>query len=233
MSIARLTAAAILGVLLAGGASASQISSLPLPARDVANTQGPIGYDVDGLAMPAAGQSFVPGAGQTVLRGFSLFLGQPDTAAFEGEPNAATALQVVGTVVLASDPNAPLFTSAPVPIDTALISDDNGFYQEFAFSLNLNVLPGETYLAFLAVLDPATGAASSTFGMPVVEDRIAGMFMYRYEGVWYPGNGGEDASFLATFDDPRPDVTVPAPGALGVFAMGLAGLALARRRRRA
>ena len=111
----------------------------------------------------------------------------------------------------------------------------SGSLQEFAFSPNLNLSPGDQYVAFLSISNlPLQG--DSTFGMPSADNQIAGEFVYlnnRLEpSLWgYPWGQGfvgeNDVWFKASFTS-----AVPEPSTWAMLLLGFAGLGFMAYRRK-
>jgi hypothetical protein len=223
--LARIVATAGFTAVFAASAWAGNINT----AGGLVDVLAPVGSP----QVATAGQTFTPDATQTNLHSFSLYLRRPapygdltgNPMTFRGylaEWDAAN--EVVGSI---------LFTSGNT------VMPANGTPTEFAFPLALTLTPGNTYVAFLTILDlPAQ--PDSAFGMPFTDNVLAGgqaVFSYSETfgalatEAWITGDLADyDMFFKAIFRDPQ---AVPGPAALGVFGMGLLGLGALLRHRRA
>lgn len=233
-SLAKATIAAVFGLSLAtatGASAASSISNIGDPSA---------GYLDIGITAPpnptvhTVGQLFsVPVPGDNILVNFSLVLGPP------ADPQTL--------------PVGPLFVRAAIfewnPAVPGLggfvwdsgsdVEIDLGNRQVLSFGVGTTLDPLLEYIAFVTLSgnDPGEPDNQGSVGFGVVSDdgSVPGGAAFFYDDgatqQWYTDNGF-DAEFAATFANERDLVDVPAPGALAIFGMGLAGLGLALRRRR-
>lgn len=178
------------------------------------------------------GQSFI--AAGSELTTFSLFLdnrppgvGSSATLDLRGYVGAWNGTQVTSI----------LFESTTQTMNAA------GTLQEFAFTPDISVVPGDEYVAFLSISNLPV-QPTSEFGMPLAGDVIAGSFVYLNNALntaqWTTApwgsflNGftgpftGYDAWFKASFtaDTPAPE---PATWAMLLFGFLMTGLALRSR----
>jgi len=168
------------------------------------------------------GQTFTaPGS---VLDSFSLFL--RDRAA------GTASLDLRGYVAGWND----LVASTILYESSTRTMNAGGALQQFDFSPNLALTPGNEYVAFLSIAN-LPDQPESTFGMPHGVDQIPGEFVFINNGMspaqWtlIPWSqdfvGQDDVWFQASFDlTPTPE-----PATLLLWGTAMAGLGVARRRR--
>lgn len=197
------------------------------PAAANIDSTGAVGTTVYAFGQPNTatyGQVFVPGAGDSHLASFSLYLvdryagsGPLDVRGYLAEWDGTKA----GTL---------LFSSPTVTMNAA------GTLQEMAFGTDLLLTQGKEYVAFLSTSELPAGA-ESLFGMPQTADVIDGTFVFANSGsdfgtlftAGWSGFGGEDIWFKADFGN---ESAVPEPSAwvLLIGGFGLVGAAARRGR---
>ena len=234
-SLAKVAIAAVFSLGFAANVSA---------ASSLSNTGAYTGVRQDfGLPVPpetmsvhTVGQTFtVPVPGENILVDFSLTIGQPAD--------------------LLTLPVGPVFVRAAIfewdalnlalgnfvwDNGTDVLVDVLGGDQTLSFGVGTTLDPMLEYVAFLTLggNDPLDPNAQGSIGFAIVGDPGSlpgeGVFFFD-DGVgtalWFSGNGF-DALFTANFTGPDV-VGVPAPAALAIFGLGLAGLGLTFRRRQA
>lgn len=248
VSLARTAVAAAFSLgLLTGAASATTITT-------GAATDFLSGYGV-GESSGFAGQIFrAPDATQVILQQFQMTLGAyPGMVPPQPSPPAANGTFVVGQIYQWEAPTVDqpsgfpgliVWDSGNVAVDVASLA--NGGVQVFTFNPNVVLDQDLTYVALLNVLgNDQTNPGGLGFGVvydPNPPNGFLGTLVYGTDPA--PGTDDEgnlvdlgmmwatvddlDAAFSATFA--AREVAVPAPAALGLFAVGLAGLLVVRRR---
>ena len=168
------------------------------------------------------GQTFIPGAGDTNLSSFSMYL--------RNRAGGSGTLDLRGYIATwdGSKAGSILFESVTHTMNAA------GTLQEFAFATDIAVAPGDTYVAFISTSNLAV-QPDSRFGMPYAGNLIPGQFVYMNNGTNFSAltssnweNAGNlDAWLKAEFNE----VATPEPASMALIGLGLAALGMARRRR--
>lgn len=178
------------------------------------------------------GQIFTVVGSDTHLDSFSLYLRE--------RWSGAGALDLRGYVADWDGTNAIsiLFESGTQAMNGA------GTLQEFSFSPDIDLVSGNSYVAFLSI-SGLPAQSDSTFRMPFGADSIPGTFVFINSGSDFSlltqpfwaldwlgqeyGCAGCDAWFKASLSQP---VQVPEPSTLALFGAGLAGLTWIVRRQK-
>jgi hypothetical protein len=173
------------------------------------------------------GQTFT--APDSQLTNFSLFLENRDS-----ESGGSGSLDLRGYIGTWTGTNVGsiLFESTTQTMNAA------GTQQEFAFSPNITLVPGDVYVAFLSIsnlpLQP-----DDLFQMPLSDDEITGSFVYLNNGLdpsqWtsqeWSDFGGQDAWFKASFTSGEVGGGgLPEPSAWTMLLLGFAGVGFFARR---
>ena len=233
--IARTAFAAALSLGLVAGASATTL------VQNSPNTPVEFEAGFGVFDSPRAGQLFTTPGSANIMTGFTLTLGPESTP--DNLPIGPITVQGIvaewdETLGLFGEPSTVLYTSSDQNVDLGFIADGNT--QAFNFTVNLALDTAKTYVAYLTL--------EGNLNSQVPEDNQFGSVGFGFirnsaslplhlvfadgSGAWFE-QAGDDALFSATFegrDQPNP---VPAPAAFGIFAIGLAGLVAARRRKAA
>lgn len=212
-------------------AAAAILAVLAAPAPAHATVIDTTGSDA-GIVVPFGdpntatyGQTFTVAGADSFLDSFSLYL----RTRFSG----AGTLDLRGYIASwdGSKASAILFESATQTMNAA------GALQEFAFDPNLNLISGDTYVAFLSISN-LPDQTTNTFQMPLGGESIPGSMVFINNGQnfgllttidWIP-LGTTDVWFQATLLANGPSA-VPEPITLSLLGAGLAGIGAIRRRR--
>ncbi|WP_270935841.1 hypothetical protein [Falsiroseomonas oryzae] len=242
-AVSRTTAAAVFSLALAAGASASTLTNAPL----FAGLYTDVAFDPN-VPNPtvAIGQIFsVPAPpSENTLVNFTLTLGPP----FDPQAIPIGPLVLRAQIFEWDTANSTIGSSVwQAPTDTQIdLGAVAAGATAFTFSVGVQLDPLLTYIALLNLggndlRDPNNfgrlGWAILTDSSSAFPGNLAFLGLIRHPNdpsvivpTWFVGQGF-DALFTANFRTGSDVVGVPAPAALAVFGVGLAGLGMALRRR--
>jgi hypothetical protein len=186
------------------------------------------------------GQLFTVSGTATVLDSFSLYL--------RGRVDGTGTLDLRGYI---AGWNGSLATNLLYASSIQTMNAD-GTLEEFNFAPAINLVSGETYVAFLSLSEipyDQSGGSSNAFRMPFGGDSIPGGFVFQNNGhdfdslfdtAWtqnfladpFFDCGACDVWFKASFSE-RVSADLPEPGTLLLFGAGLAGIVLLMNRQSA
>ncbi len=233
--LAKTAMAAIVSLGLATGASASTLTN----SGSFAGVFYDFGYaNPQENSVHTVGQAFrVPVPGENILVDFSFTIGPPNELPTPTGPlfvNAAIFEWDAGNNAVGN-----FIWNNGTDIEVDLASIGNGNNQELTFAVGTTLDPLVEYIIILTVGGNDYNADTiGNLGLAVVEDPSNalpgdGKFFIgdlALNGEWFGGNG-IDLLHTANFAGERAPVGVPAPGALAIFGLSLAGLGLTLRRK--